>query len=289
MGVSAAPASKAAASRPMNVLVFGAHPDDCDFRCGGIALKYRALGHRVKFVSLANGDAGHFSMGGGPLAVRRYQEAQASARVADIEYEVLDIHDGELEATVFMRKWVIQIMRQWEADLVICHRANDYHPDHRAVGVLVQDASYTVTVPNIAPLTPALKRAPVVAYAWDGFQLPNPFVADVAVDTDDVFDRKVDMLHCHVSQVYEWLPYSSGELERVPVPEVERREWQKQRMLRRFGTQADAVRDKLVQLYGPTRGQAVKTSEAFMISEYGRRPAAEELPVLFPFFPGQTG
>lgn len=269
----------------LNILVFGAHPDDCDLRFGGAAMKYRALGHRVKFVSMTNGDTGHFSMGGGPLARRRYDEAQCSAKIADVEYDVWDIHNGELDPTVMMRKRVIEEMRAFRADLVVCHRPNDYHPDHRAVGVLVQDAAYIVTVPNVAPLTQPLTRSPVVMYAYDTFKLPTPFVPTVAIDTDDVFERKIDMAHCHVSQMYEWLPYNGGTLDEVPESDGDRRAWLAQRLHQRFGAQAEDVRDTLTKLYGEQQGAAVKTAESFGLSEYGRRPSEGELLGLFPFLP----
>lgn len=269
----------------LHVLVFGAHPDDCDLRFGGAAMKYRALGHRVKFVSMTNGDTGHHFMGGGPLARRRYQEAQASARIADIEYDVLDIHNGELEPSVAMRKLVIQIMREFKADLVLCHRPNDYHPDHRAVGILVQDAAYTVTVPNVAPLTPHLARSPVVGHLYDAFKLPNPYVPHVAIDTDDVFERKIDMVHCHVSQMYEWLPFNGGALDEVPADDAGRRAWLARRLHSRFGNLAEDVRETLKKLYGEERGAAVKTAESVSISEYGRSLPPERYRELFPFLP----
>lgn len=269
----------------LNILAFGAHPDDCDLRFGGAAIKYRALGHRVKFVSMTNGDAGHFREGGGPLARRRYQEAQAAARVADIEYEVLDIHDGELEPSVWLRTLVIRMIREFRADLVVCHRPNDYHPDHRAVGVLVQDAAYLVTAPNVAPLTPHLERAPVVGYLYDGFTVPTPYVATVAIDTDDVFEQKVDMVHCHGSQWYEWLPFNSGTEDQVPAGEAERRAWLAEGMRQRFSALADAVRETLVRCYGPDRGAAIHTAETVSVSEYGRGLPEEEIPLLFPFLP----
>lgn len=266
-----------------NYLIFGAHPDDCDFRFGATAMKLRELGHNVKFVSMTNGDTGHFSMGGGPLARRRYSEAQAAAKIADVEYQILDIHNGELQVNVRNRWWVIELMRDFDADVVVCHRANDYHPDHRAVGHLVQDASYTVTVPNVAPLTPALQEMPVLLYAYDRFHDPTPFVADIAVDTDDVFERKVDMIHCHESQVYEWLPYSRGELDEVPEDDAQRRELLREQVLERFRRQADDARECLAKWYGEQHARNVETAEAFMISEYGRRPSEDELAQLFPF------
>ncbi|MCE5239721.1 PIG-L family deacetylase [bacterium] len=271
--------------RPLSVLVFGAHPDDCDLRFGGAAMLYRRHGCAVRFVSVTNGDTGHFSMGGGPLARRRHAEAQASAAIADIRYDVLDIHNGELEANVPTRKLVIQIMREARADLVLCHRANDYHPDHRAVGVLVQDAAYTVTVPNVAPLTEPLTRPPVVGYLFDGFTDPTPYVPTVAIDTDEVMERKIDMVHCHVSQMYEWLPYNGGVLDQVPESDAERRAMTARNMHARFGHTADAARETLLRCYGPARGAQVKTAETIMISQYGRGLSEADWPRYFPFFP----
>jgi LmbE family N-acetylglucosaminyl deacetylase len=270
---------------PLSVVVFGAHADDCDLRFGGAAMLYRALGHRVRFVSMTNGDTGHYSEGGGPLARRRHQEAQAAARIADIGYEVLDIHNGELEPTVANRKLVIQIMREARADLVLCHRPYDYHPDHRAVGILVQDAAYTVTVPNVAPLSEPLPRPPVVGYLYDGFTDPTPYHATVAIATDEVMERKIDMVHCHVSQMYEWLPYNGGTLDQVPASDAGRRAMTARNLYARFGHVAEACREALVRCYGPKRGAATQTAESIMISQYGRAPREADVPWLFPFFP----
>ncbi len=281
----AAAAQDDTADRPLSILVFGAHPDDCDLRFGGAAMLYRQFGHSVRFVSMTNGDTGHFSMGGGPLARRRHAEAQASAAIADIRYDVLDIHNGELEANVATRKLVIQIMREVKADLVLCHRPYDYHPDHRAVGVLVQDAAYTVTVPNVAPLSEPLMRPPIVGYLFDGFVDPTPYVATVAIDTDAVMERKIDMVHCHVSQMYEWLPYNGGVLDQVPESDAERRAMTARNMYARFGHTADAAREALIRCYGPEHGAQVKTAETIMISQYGRGLRDEDWPRLFPFFP----
>ncbi len=272
-------------ARPLRILCFGAHPDDCDFRCGGMAMLWRARGHEVKFVSMTNGDTGHHAMGGGELARRRHAEAQAAARVAGVEYEVLDIHNGELEPSVMVRKLVIERMRTFAADLVLCHRANDYHPDHRSVGLLVQDAAYIVTVPNVCPLTPPLPQAPVVGYTFDEFTLPTSYRVDVAVDTDPVFARKVDMLHCHASQMYEWLPYNGGYQEQVPAADPARRVWLEERMRQRFGHVADVARQALQRAYGDERGAAVRTAETVSFSEYGRRPRPEDVARLFPFLP----
>src|SRR5579875_2447923 len=92
---------------PVSVVAFGAHPDDDDIKVGGTAALWAARGDRVLFVSVANGDAGHQTQGGGELARRRRAEAEAAGRVLGVRYEVLDHHDGALEPTLELRREVI--------------------------------------------------------------------------------------------------------------------------------------------------------------------------------------
>jgi LmbE family N-acetylglucosaminyl deacetylase len=268
-----------AQSNPIRVIVFGAHPDDCDIRAAGTAAKFAQMGHKVKFVSVTNGDAGHQSEGGGMLAKRRRAEAMESARRLGIEYEVLDNHDGELLPTVEIRKQIIRQIRLWNADMVIAPRPNDYHPDHRYTGVLLQDAAYMVVVPNVTPEVPPLKKNPVFLYQEDHFQRPNPFRPDIAIDIDDTWDKKVSALDAHVSQVYEWLPWVDGKLDSVPRDPEARRNWLEQT---RAGRINPAVRASLVKWYGADRGNAVKHVEAFEVCEYGKQPTEQEIRALFP-------
>jgi LmbE family N-acetylglucosaminyl deacetylase len=270
----------AAQSRPLNVIAIGAHPDDCDIKFGGTAAKMAKAGHRVKFLSVTNGDAGHQEMGGGMLAIRRRMEAQESARRLGIaEYEILDNHDGELLPTLEVRKQVIRAIRKWQADIVISPRPNDYHPDHRYSGVLVQDAAYMVVVPNVAPETPPLARNPIFLYYQDGFQRPNQFRPDVVVPLDDIWDTKINAMDAHVSQFYEWLPWVDHRLDQVPKDLSERKKWlstQRQQPL------TEAVKKALVEELGPERAAKVVRTESFELCEYGQRPTIEELRKLFP-------
>jgi len=277
-----AAAVSSAAEAPLRIIVFGAHPDDCDGDAGGTAALWAAKGHAVKFVSLTNGDAGHQSEGGGALARRRRAEAQeAGRRLGIAEYEVLDNHDGELEPTLAVRQQVIRRIRQWKADLVIAPRPNDYHPDHRYTGVVVQDSAYMVVVPNVCPDTPPLRRNPVFLYSQDGFQRPNPFRPDVAVAIDSVIEQKIRAFDAHVSQVYEWLPWVEGTLDSVPKDPVARLAWLHQ--WRRGRPLPDDVKAALRKWYG-AKADLVKDAEAFEVCEYGSRPTEAELRRLFPFF-----
>lgn len=270
----------------LRIIVFGAHPDDCELKAGGTAALWAAQGHHVKFVSVTNGDIGHAVMAGGPLAKRRAAEVKKAAEILGIESEVLDIHDGELMPTLENRKWFVRLIRQWKADVVMGHRPNDYHPDHRYTGVLMQDAAYMVTVAHYCPDVPQLARNPVFLYLSDGFQKPNPFSPDIVVPVDTVFEKKTAAIWQLESQIESL--WATGNFEKViPIPDdpagrEQRRKQQWDRQAGRDGGVAKNYRSKLVELYGQDKAEKVKYAEAFELCEYGRRPSAEELKKLFP-------
>ncbi len=266
-----------------SLLVFGAHPDDCEFSAGGLAALYSARGWRVCFASLTNGDAGHQTLGGAQLARLRRAEARASAAVIGIESRVLDNHDGELLPTLELRREVIAIIRSFAPELMLIPRPYDYHPDHRYTSMLVQDAAYMVTVPNIRAFADHLPRDPVIMYVADRFQKPYPFSPDVVVDIGAVVGRKVAMLHEHASQVYEWLPYNGGYLDEVPGDPAARQLWLQARLEPRLRAAADRFRDRLVSRYGPEQGSNVTYAEAFEACEYGAPFTGDARDKLFPF------
>lgn len=264
----------------INLIVFGAHPDDCDGRAGGTAIEFVKRGHNVLFVSLTNGDAGHFKKGGEELADIRKKEALIAGKRFGVQYVVLDNHDGRLMPTLEVREQVIRLIRQWNADIVMVHRPNDYHPDHRYTSILVQDAAYMVIVPNIVPDTPPLKKNPVFLYTEDRFTNPQPFKPEIVIDITNSYDQKMYAMSAHVSQFFEWLPWTAGSLEEVPQGEEARLEWFK--MNRKPGQISQEKRQALVKWYGPERGEKARVAESFEISEYGRRPSDEEIRKLFP-------
>jgi LmbE family N-acetylglucosaminyl deacetylase len=267
----------------LRIIVFGAHPDDCEHSTGGVAAKYAKLGHHVKFVALTTGDNGHPTMGGGALATRRRAEcAEAGRRLGVEAYDVIENHSGELMPTLEMRRLVVRNIREWRADMVMLPRPWDYHPDHRATSQLVQDAAYLVTVPFFTSDTPALFKNPVFVYVQDRFTRPNPIRLDVAVSIDDVVDVKLGGLDAHVSQMYEWGPFQEGRLDQVPKEAEARRAWLKKEQFSR-PISAD-VRQALKKWYGEQAG-SIRYAEGFEICELGRQPSASELRRLFPFFP----
>ncbi len=266
--------------KPLNIIMIGAHPDDCDFGAGGTAILFSKMGHNVKFVSVTNGDAGHQSMGGGASAKIRTAEAQeAGKRFGIKEYVVLDNHDGELVPSLAIRLQIIREIRKWNADVVIAPRPNDYHPDHRYTGILVQDAAFMVGVPNIAADTPPVANNPVFLYYQDNFQKPNPFTPDIAVDISEVFEQKIYALAAHETQMFDWLPWIGDYTDQVPKGEKERLVWLGKTRSRPI---TEIIRKSLMKWYGENKAGKIQNAESFEICEYGKRPDENEIRRLFP-------
>jgi LmbE family N-acetylglucosaminyl deacetylase len=282
--MSTPPSSVPSTRSRLRVIAFGAHPDDCELYAGGAAAKWAAAGADVRFVSVTNGDIGHWREAGGPLALRRLAEVQRTAQILGMTSEVLDLHDGELMPTLENRRTICRLIRAHGADLVISHRPNDYHPDHRAVAQLVQDAGYMVMVPHFCPDSPALKKNPVFLFSEDDFTKPMPFRPDVVVAIDDVIEKKLDAVDALESQFFEGgclagpetvPPDAAG---RAARRQAVRAEWRE-----RFALTAKRFREKLIERYGAARGQSVVYAEAFELCEYGTRPTSDELGGLFGF------
>lgn len=280
--MAAAGWAQAAEDGKLRIIAFGAHPDDCEIKAGGMAAIWAAAGHHVKFVSTTNGDIGHWRDAGGPLAQRRAREVQAAAKVLGIETEVLDIHDGEIMPTLENRRTITRLIREWKADIVLAPRTNDYHPDHRYTGILVQDAAYMVTVPFFCPDVPHLTKNPVFLYYSDNFQKPNPFDPDIVISLDKVIEQKLEALSLLDSQFVEggcggnesMVPKNEDELQKA-------RQRVRERFRQRFAAVANTYRADLIGLYGEKAGKDIKCAEAFEVCEYGRRPSASELKAMF--------
>jgi LmbE family N-acetylglucosaminyl deacetylase len=266
-------------NQPVRIIVIGAHPDDCDLDAGGTAILFSQMGCAVKFLSVTNGDAGHQTQGGGALAKRRAAEAKEAGQRFGVVYDILDNHDGELEPTLAVRLQIIRKIREWNADVVIAPRPNDYHPDHRYTGVLVQDAAYMVGVPNVAPDVAPLKKNPVFVYTYDNFKKPNLFTPDIAIDITSVYDKKIHALDAHVSQFYEWLPWIGGYADKVPAGANERKKWLTAWYDRPMQPN---VRTALEKYYGKQKAAAAKYAEVFEICEYGTQPDDAMIKKLFP-------
>lgn len=269
----------------MRVLMIGAHQDDCEFRCAGLASKLVKKGHTVRFLSMCDGSGGHHILTPEETTATRAKESAAVAKLLGIVYDVWDVTDCNLVADLPTRKRLIRYIRRFNPDIIIAHRTNDYHADHRASAQLVQDASYLLTVPHECPDVPAMRFMPVVMYNEDKFQNP-PFRANLLIDIDSEIDTKLQCAALNVCQVYEWLPYTHGET--VPEGEEARFEWlkgmhitadttdeevlaAKRGYMVRFARTAAKFRNELIAQFGQERGAKIRFAEAFEVSEYGEK------------------
>ncbi len=274
----------------LRIICFGAHPDDAEIRAGGVAAMWAAKGHKVKFVSTTNGDIGHWKMAGGPLAQRRLAEVQQAAKILGVETQVLDIHDGELMPTLENRRTITRLIREWQSDIVIVHRPNDYHPDHRYTSILVQDAAFMVTCPFFCPDVPHLKTNPIFLYSSDNFKKPNLFQPEIVVPIDSVMEKKLDALLALESQFIEGCVSGheglipKNEQERVVRVGAVRKGFQN-----RFKAIADKYRDVLIDCCGEEVGRKAQYAEAFELCEYGRQPAIPELRKIIGLFTATSG
>jgi LmbE family N-acetylglucosaminyl deacetylase len=272
-------------SLPLRLLILGAHPDDAEFHAGGLILQYTRAGHVVKLVSATDGGAGHQTLSGPALTEIRSREAQSAAAGVGATAELWPFPDGRLEPTLELRERVIREIRTFRPDLVLTHRTCDYHPDHRAIGQAVQDASYLVTVPSICRDAPILRRDPVVATMNDRFTRPTPMRADVVLDVTDDLPEITRMCACHASQFFDWLPFNQQQLESVPRDATARLQWLAGQLRNHLQSYAVRFRAELVATYGPERGMAAELAEAFEISEYAAPLDAPARRRLFWFLP----
>jgi LmbE family N-acetylglucosaminyl deacetylase len=277
-------AAQGPAPRPLRIIAFGAHPDDAELKFAGTAALFAAQGHKVKLVALTNGDVGHFSQAGGPLAQRRKAEVEACHAKLGVETDVLDIHDGELMPDLETRKKVANLIRDWQADIVLSHRPWDYHPDHRAVGKLAEDAAVVVAAPFFAPYTKATARNPIFLFYSDGFKKPYPFDPILAVGFDEAAQKKWDCVSALPSQFGDADSWQARYGRNVPTDEAGRKAYLLDIVKQRNADVANQYRNLLVQLYGEQKGRSIKYAEAFELNQYGSAATADELKKMFPTF-----
>lgn len=271
-------------NRPLRIVAMGAHPDDAELKFAGTGTMFAAMGAKVKLVALTNGDVGHFAQAGGPLASRRRAEVEACHKALGFETEVLDIHDGELMPDLQTRRIVGNIIRAYQADIVLSHRPNDYHPDHRAVGQLANDTAVVVVAPFFAPYTPPVARNPVFLYYSDNFTHPYTFDPILAIGIDTVAQKKWDCIAAMPSQFADADSWQARYRTNIPTDEAGRKKAIMDGVKQSNVDVANKYRDLLVKLYGEQKGRAFQYAEAFELNQYGTAATQDNLKAVFPSF-----
>lgn len=266
------------AQQSLRVMVIFAHPDEGEIYSGGVTALYTKLGHEVKFLSLTNGDAGHYSMDPKELAKRRYKEAMQAKEILGLSsYEILDNHDGFLKNTEEIRKIVTKSIEEWRADIVFTfYPAKGGHNDNMNAGWIVREAS--------EELDP--EKMPVFMYMRDFHTVGFSYIPDIAIDIDEVWETKLASCGAHESQVIEANPKAEGVLDEV----LASKEKQAEFLFHNTVPFSIARPDNLIAIqkwYGNEIAQSVTFVEEFEIAEFGRQPTDLEVGELFPMI-GKT-
>lgn len=260
------------AQKSLKIMIIFAHPDEGEKYTGGIAALYTKMGHQVKFMSLTNGDAGHYAMNPVELTKMRYQEAMESKRILALDaYEVLDYHDKYLKNTKEAQEKVIKSIQDWQADVVFTYYpAEGGHIDNMTAGYIVRDAA-----PNLQ-----MKKKPVFVYVRDYHTIKFSYIPDFAVAIDTVWPVKLAALGAHRSQLADVIPHSMGILDEV------RADPEKQKKIiydnaYPFSSVTDINRPALLKWYGKDSA-GIKYIESYEIAEFGRQLEEKEMPLFFP-------
>jgi len=122
----------------VDILAFGAHPDDVECAASGVVLKHLTLGKTVAIIDMTAGEMGTFG-----TSKTRKQEANEASKVLGIQYrEQLGLQDGGIENNEVNRFKVIQAIRKYQPEIVLANAIHDRHPDHAIAAKLVADASF---------------------------------------------------------------------------------------------------------------------------------------------------
>ena len=186
----------------MNILAIGAHPDDCEAKCGGTLAKYARLGHKVFMASATNGNVGSTTLSKEEIAKVRKEEGRRSAAHIGAEFICLDYDDEMFFEDREARLRFIDLVRYCQADVILTHPTTDYNPDHELTGKIVRDIAVMIPVAKIVTPNKPVDKIPVIAQ----FECASGvgFVPNEYVDISDDIEMKMAMLSEHKSQL-SWM------------------------------------------------------------------------------------
>ncbi len=266
-----------------NIIIIKAHPDEAEEYAGGTAALLARAGHKVKFLSLTNGDVGHWKMSKDALARRRAAEANKAAKILGVTYEIFDYHDGELENNIELRKRVVRAIREWQAKLIISFKPmfGGGHPDNMAAARTVQEGAGLSQAPLFLPEVPVLKTQPIFLYMRDYYSKTFPHKPDLVIPIDQTIAEKLLSFDAHASQFYEFAPYQRGMLDKVPQNDEQKTAYL-HKYWGEFSHISAEMREWLINWFGEEKGMSFTYGEEFEVAPFSRRPLKEELLKLFP-------
>jgi len=177
----------------LDILAFGAHPDDVEISCGGTILKHIELGYKCGVIDLTHGELG--TRGSGEL---RLIEAEKSKQILGISArENLGFSDGFFQNDREHQLPIIEMIRKYRPEIVLANSVHDRHPDHGKAAKLVADACFLAGLIKIETGQDAWRPKAVYHYIQDQYIHP-----DLTVDVTPYFDKKIESILAYGSQFY---------------------------------------------------------------------------------------
>lgn len=182
----------------IDILAFGAHPDDVEISCGGTLLRYAGEGKQVAIVDLTLGELG--TRGSGTI---RMEECKAASQMLGLVDRVnLGMADGFFEENEEHLMLIIQEIRHFRPQLILANSITDRHPDHGRAAALVARAAFLSGLPKIkskrnGAVQEAYRAPQLMHYIQDMYLEP-----DIVLDVSDYAEAKIELIKCFASQFY---------------------------------------------------------------------------------------
>lgn len=265
----------------LKVMVIVAHQDDFEYDAGGTFARLREhYGDRLelKILATTRGSSGHHELPPEETAGRREKEAMASAAIIGAEYECLrGLNQAYLPGQMTLDKNALgglwNAVRNFEPEYIFCpplpsDPLQGVHIDHYNTAWAVRLTAYQYKVPNAYPsVTEPVKRkliCPVIINLDDTYISENNY--HVSVNIDSSYDKKVQMLLCHKSQMLEWLPWIEGKEKHISEKEF----FDNLRSAHSLANQAHGKPDDVPREY-------------FCVTQWGRVASMHAVKRIFPF------
>lgn len=183
----------------LDILAFGAHPDDVELGCSGTIAKEVSLGKKVGIVDLTRGELGTRG-----TAEIRDQEANDAAKVLGVSVrENLNFRDGFFVNDEAHQMEIIKVLRKYRPDVVLCNAVKDRHIDHGKGASLVSDACFLSGLRRIETAVDGAQQEawrPKHVFHYIQWQ---PLTPDFYVDITGFMDEKVNSIYAYKSQFYD--------------------------------------------------------------------------------------
>jgi len=182
----------------LDILAIGVHPDDVELSCGGVLLMEKNNGKHTGIVDLTQGELGTRG-----TAETRRVEAAAAATILKVDVrENLGMADGFFKNDEAHQRQVIQVLRKYQPEIVLCNAKHDRHPDHGRSASLVVDSAFLSGLAKIQTFDNGIEQGAwrpkyVLNYVQDNFAEP-----DFVMDISEVFEEKLAAMKAYTTQFY---------------------------------------------------------------------------------------